>query len=89
MRTEEKWRSLFRRLDVELEMEQCRNIRVVSGFENGPDFNFEILICSETIGYQLSFSACFMFIAAWIHFLSALIQASLAYCETKKFSLKD
>ena len=37
----------------------------------GPDLSnyFEILICSETIGNQLSFTACFMFIAAWIHFL--------------------
>ena len=33
----------------------------------------EILICTETIGGQLSFTACFMFVAAWIHFLSAFI----------------
>ena len=49
----------------------------MSGFEKrgyfGPDLNFEILICSEIIGNQLSFDACFMFIAAWIHFLCAFI----------------
>ena len=45
----------------------------VSGFEKkghfGPDLNFEILICTEIIRNQLSFTACFMFIAAWGHFL--------------------
>ena len=45
----------------------------VSGFEKrghfGPDLNFEILICFETIENQLSFTACFMFLATWIHFL--------------------
>ena len=38
----------------------------MSGFEKrghfGPDLNFEILICSETIGNQLSLTACFTFI---------------------------
>ena len=49
----------------------------VSGFEKrghfGPDLNFEILICTEIIGNQLSFTACFMFVAAWIHFLCPFI----------------
>ena len=45
----------------------------VSGFEKrghfGPDLNFKILIFSEIIGNQVSLTACFMFIASWIHFL--------------------
>ena len=49
----------------------------VSGFEKrghfGPDLNCEILICSETIGNRLSFTVCFMFIAALIHFLCSCI----------------
>ena len=49
----------------------------VSGFEKrghfGADLNFEILICAETVGNQLSFTACFMFIAARIHFLCVFI----------------
>ena len=49
----------------------------VSRFEKrghfGPDLNFEILKCSETIGNQLSFTACFMYIAAWIHFFCTFI----------------
>ena len=49
----------------------------VSRFEKwvhfGPDLNFEILICTEIIGNQLSFTACFMFVAACIHFLCAFI----------------
>ena len=44
-----------------------------SGFEKrghfAPDVSLEILICSEIIENKLSFAACFMFIAAWIHFL--------------------
>ena len=48
----------------------------VSGFEErghfGPDINFEILICTELVLNQLSFTACFMFIAVWIHFLCVL-----------------
>ena len=51
--------------------------KYVSGFEKsghiGPDLNFEILICSENVGNQLSFDAYFMVIAAWIHFLCAFI----------------
>ena len=35
--------------------------------------NFERLICSETTGNQLSFTACYMFIAAWIYLLCAFI----------------
>ena len=50
---------------------------IVSGFEKkghfAPDLNFEILISSEIIGNQLTFAACFMFIAARIHFLCAFI----------------
>ena len=38
----------------------------MSGFEKRghftPDLNFEILICSEIIGNQLSFGACVIFI---------------------------
>ena len=48
-----------------------------SGLENrgnlAPYLDFEILICSEIIGNQLSLAACFMFIAAWIHFLYTFI----------------
>ena len=62
----------------------------MSGFEKrshfGPDLNFEILICTETRGNQLSFIACFMFVAAWIHFLCAFIQTILANCETEKIN---
>ena len=54
----------------------CKYI-YVSGFKKrghfGRDLNFEILICTEIIGNQLSFTACFTFIAAWIHFLCAFI----------------
>ena len=43
------------------------NYLFVSGFEKrghfGPDLNFEILISTEIIGNQLSFTTCFMFIA--------------------------
>ena len=43
----------------------------MSGFEKrghfGPDLNFDILIYTEIIGNLLSFTACFMFVAAWIH----------------------
>ena len=49
----------------------------VSGFEKrghtGLVLNFEVLILSENIGNQLSFTASFMFIPAWIHFLCKLI----------------
>ena len=45
----------------------------VRGFEKrgyfGPHLNSEILIYSVITGNQLSFTACFMFIAALVHFL--------------------
>ena len=43
------------------------DIPYVSGFEKRSHF-IETLIWSESIGNQLSFNACFMFIAVWIHF---------------------
>ena len=65
----------------------------MSGFEKrghfGPDFNFEILIFSDTIGNQLSFDACFMFIDAWIHYLCTFILALLANRETEKITLTN
>ena len=64
----------------------------VSRFEKrghfGPDLNFEMLICTESIGNQLSFAACFMFIAACIHFLCAFIYTILVHRETKKITVK-
>ena len=52
-----------------------KHAQYVSGFEKkghfGPDLNVEILICSETIRNELCFTARFMFIATWIHFLWA------------------
>ena len=48
----------------------------VSEFEKkghfGPDPNFEIMVCSESIRNQLSFIACFMFIAVKINFYARL-----------------
>ena len=45
-------------------------------WEKGPLWSkseFEILIPSESIKNQLSFDACFIIIAAWIHFLCMFI----------------
>ena len=39
----------------------------------GPDLNFAILICTEIKENQLSFTACFMFIATWTDILSVFI----------------
>ena len=66
--------------------------KYVSRFEKrghfGPELNFEIVICTEIIGIQLSFTACFMFIAAWIHFLCLFIETLLVNCETEKITVK-
>ena len=61
---------------VRSEMRMVRYI-YVSGFEKrghfGPVLNYQILICTEIIGNQQSFTACFMFIAAWNHLLCTFI----------------
>ena len=53
-----------------------------------PDINFEILICSESIGNQLLFNACFMFIAVWIHLL-CMFKVTSAKRETKRIAFKS
>ena len=62
---------------TDLKNNGCDEQTYVSGFEKSghfaPNLNFEILICSESIGNQLSFAACFMIIASWIHFLCTFI----------------
>ena len=64
----------------------------LSGFEKkghlGPDLNSEILICSETIGNQQSFTACFMFIDAWIHIYARLYKLVWPTAKPRKSLLK-
>ena len=56
---------------------QSKLYKNISTFEKRghlcPDLNIEILICTQSIGNQLSFTVCLMFIASWIHFQSAFI----------------
>ena len=62
---------LFRVLNVHIYLIYVRGFEKRGHF--APDVNFETLIYSEIIGNQLSFAACFMFIASWIHFYCAFI----------------
>ena len=64
----------------------------VSGFEQrghlGRDLNFEILIYSQSIENQLSFNACFTFIAAWVTFYAHLYKLLWPTAKPRKSFLK-
>ena len=48
----------------------------------------EILICTEIIGNQLSFAACFMYVTAWIHFYACLSKLFWPTAKPRKSLLK-